>query len=135
MKEFCEDKITVFSGMYSLIFNYSEDLYSLRLPNIFFDEVPDLEESEPKKIIKKAKKGKTAYKKKITACPHKNKRHYARNMCNNCYHKSGRVKRAWACPHQDRQLYAKGVCQFCYLQCYHKSRSLQVVIKKEELKV
>ncbi|CAG9335711.1 unnamed protein product [Blepharisma stoltei] len=135
MKEICKDKITVFSGMYSLIFHYSEDLCSLRLPNIFSDEVPDLEESEPKKIIKKVYKRKKAYKKRITACPHTNKRHYARNMCNNCYHRSGRQKKAWTCPHQDRQLYAKGMCQFCYLQSYHKSKSLKIVIKSEALEI
>lgn len=58
----------------------------------------------------------------VTACPHTDRKHYAKNMCNNCYHRQGREKQAWVCPHSDRSHYAKGKCQFCYLQQYHKSR-------------
>lgn len=58
----------------------------------------------------------------VTACPHTGRKHYAKNMCNNCYHRQGREKQAWVCPHSDRPHYAKGKCQFCYLQQYHKSR-------------
>jgi hypothetical protein len=57
-----------------------------------------------------------------TDCPHKDRKHYAKNMCNNCYHKNGRDRTAWACEHSDRKLYAKGKCQFCYLKNYIKSR-------------
>ena len=60
--------------------------------------------------------------KAVTACPHPDRKHYAKNMCNNCYHREGRSKLAWACPHTDRNFYAKGKCQFCYLQQYHRSR-------------
>ena len=57
-----------------------------------------------------------------TDCPHTDRKHYAKNMCNNCYHKNGRDRTAWACEHSDRKLYAKGKCQFCYLKHYIKSR-------------
>ncbi|CAG9335713.1 unnamed protein product [Blepharisma stoltei] len=129
MSESCEDKFTVFSGMFSLIFKNSEEGSSLRLPNIFSYEDSEAEREEPKENDQKASKsgqGKGT-KKRITACPHANKRHYAKNMCSNCYHKSGRQKKAWTCLHKDRQLYAKGMCQFCYLQSYHKSRSCKSI--------
>lgn len=58
----------------------------------------------------------------VTACPHSARKHYAKNMCNNCYHRLGRSKNAWECPHSDRKLYAKGKCQFCYIQDYNKER-------------
>lgn len=59
---------------------------------------------------------------KITKCPHTDWKHYAKNMCNNCYHKLGRKKMAWECPHSDKHNYAKGKCQSCYLNDYHKSK-------------
>jgi hypothetical protein len=40
--------------------------------------------------------------KKVTACPHKDRKHYAKNMCNNCYHRQGRNRLAWDCDHTDR---------------------------------
>ena len=52
--------------------------------------------------------------------PHTDRKHYAKNMCNNCYHKQGRNKKATKCSHKDRQNYAKGKCQNCYLNDYHK---------------
>ena len=56
----------------------------------------------------------------VFKCPHTERKHYAKNMCNNCYHKQGRNKKATKCPHRDRQCYAKGKCQNCYLNDYHK---------------
>lgn len=56
----------------------------------------------------------------VFRCPHTDRKHYAKNMCNNCYHKQGRNKKATNCPHKDRQNYAKGKCQNCYLNDYHK---------------
>lgn len=56
----------------------------------------------------------------VFRCPHTDRKHYAKNMCNNCYHKQGRNKKATKCPHRDRQNYAKGKCQNCYLNDYHK---------------
>lgn len=73
------------------------------LPNIF-----------PQEGLKKTKL--------VTACPHSNRKHYAKNMCNNCYHRLGRDKFAWKCEHADKKHYAKGKCQFCYLKHYNKSR-------------
>jgi len=58
----------------------------------------------------------------VFRCPHKDRKHYAKNMCNNCYHKQGRNKKATVCPHTDRQNYAKGKCQNCYLNDYHKNK-------------
>eukprot|EP00826_Nyctotherus_ovalis_P005128 TRINITY_DN1114_c0_g1_i5.p1 TRINITY_DN1114_c0_g1~~TRINITY_DN1114_c0_g1_i5.p1 ORF type:complete len:159 (-),score=1.79 TRINITY_DN1114_c0_g1_i5:192-668(-) len=58
--------------------------------------------------------------KKVTRCPHKDRKHYAKNLCSNCYRKQGRIKRAWACAHTGRSHYAKGMCQMCYLSGYHK---------------
>ena len=47
---------------------------------------------------------------KVTACPHFLRQHYAKGMCKLCYAKRGREKRAWKCPHTDKPLYAKGRC-------------------------
>ncbi|CAG9335708.1 unnamed protein product [Blepharisma stoltei] len=116
---------TVFSGMYSLIFKSSKGTSNLQLPNIFMEEVSEVKEAESQKEDKKNSKKKRSRKSpkmKVTACPHYNNRHYAKNMCNSCYHKSGRDKKAWTCPHQDRSLYAKGMCQLCYLRSYHRAR-------------
>ena len=35
-------------------------------------------------------------------------------MCNNCYHTSGRYKKAWKCKHVHKSHYALGLCQSCY---------------------
>ena len=35
-------------------------------------------------------------------------------MCNNCYHSSGRNKKAWKCRHVHKSHYALGICQACY---------------------
>lgn len=50
----------------------------------------------------------------VTNCPHTNQKHYAKGMCNNCYHKCGRVMRPLLCSHNDKFHYAKGYCQSCY---------------------
>lgn len=62
----------------------------------------------------------SANKMNVYKCPHTDRKHYAKNMCNNCYHKLGRDKKATKCPHNDRLNYAKGKCQNCYLNDYHK---------------
>jgi hypothetical protein len=61
----------------------------------------------PVKIAVPVKKRQT---KKVTACPHANRKHYAKNMCNHCYHRFGRGASAWNCSHEDRKMYAKGKC-------------------------
>ena len=42
-------------------------------------------------------------------------------MCINCYHRRGRTKKAWGCPHKDKLHYSKGLCQNCYLAKYYQS--------------
>lgn len=43
-------------------------------------------------------------------CGHHERKHYAKGMCCNCYHKKGREKLAWGCEHKDKAHYAKGLC-------------------------
>jgi len=58
----------------------------------------------------------------VMRCPHKNQKHYAKGMCNHCYHKYGRNLQVDSCPHTDRPAYAKGKCQNCYLNDYNKQK-------------
>jgi len=58
--------------------------------------------------------------KKFNLCDHQNEEHYAKNLCYNCYHKYGRLKKPWNCPHE--VLYARGLCQDCYIVQYYKKR-------------
>jgi hypothetical protein len=59
--------------------------------------------------------------KAISACPHTEKKHYAKNMCYNCYHRQGRDKKAWNCRHSTKPHYALGMCHNCY-QNIHTER-------------
>lgn len=61
----------------------------------------------------------------VMACPHKGRKHYAKNMCINCYHRRGRTKKAWACIHSEKLHYSKGLCQNCYLSRYYRKRKEQ----------
>jgi len=70
--------------------------------------------------------------KEIFNCPHTDRKHYAKNMCNNCYHKQGRVKKAWLCSHTNRPHYARGKCQNCYLNFYHKEQVSKRKDKKHD---
>jgi len=58
--------------------------------------------------------------KENTKCPHIERKHYAKNMCANCYRKNGREEYASKCPHSNKKMYSKGMCQTCYLSEYHK---------------
>jgi len=69
--------------------------------------------------------------KKMNTCGHPERSHYAKNMCNQCYHKFGRTKKPWKCTHD--KLYAHGLCQNCYINAYNKKRNLKVGDKKEEV--
>ncbi|CAG9327883.1 unnamed protein product [Blepharisma stoltei] len=118
---------SVFSGMFSLLHervDTNSESLCFKLPNIF----EELQAPQPihtpllPSVMMPVPQRAT---KENTACPHKNRKHYAKNMCNNCYHRLGRVKAAWACPHTDRRHYAKGKCQFCYIQSYHRDRVLR----------
>lgn len=42
--------------------------------------------------------------KKEIHCGHNDKEHYAKGLCNNCYHRYGRNKKPWLCIH--KKLYA-----------------------------
>lgn len=46
-------------------------------------------------------------------------------MCINCYHRRGRTKKAWACIHREKLHYSKGLCQNCYLSRYYRQRKEQ----------
>jgi len=67
--------------------------------------------------------------KKTNTCGHPERAHYAKNMCNQCYHKHGRTKKPWKCSHD--KLYAHGLCQNCYINAYNKKRSDQAKEKKD----
>jgi hypothetical protein len=60
--------------------------------------------------------------KKINKCPHTDRKHYAKNMCHNCYHRKGKSKMAYACPHTNKSHYSAGMCQNCYLAKYYLKR-------------
>ena len=55
-------------------------------------------------------------------CPHRDKKHYAKNMCHNCYHRKGKTKMATECEHTDKPHYSNGKCQSCYLAEYYIKR-------------
>ena len=55
---------------------------------------------------------------RIDCCPHTDLKHFAKGMCNYCYHRYGRDKFADRCEHTDRKDYAKGKCQNCYMTTY-----------------
>ena len=48
--------------------------------------------------------------KKVTQCPHPDRKHYAKNMCCSCYKRHGRSFNATKCEHKDRVHYSKGKC-------------------------
>ena len=107
---------SIFTTMFSLLrsdsTNFDTDSISLALPCVRgLDPLP--QEYLTTASHKKARVN--------SACPHSDRKHYAKNMCNYCYHKNGRSGRATNCPHQDRPLYAKGQCHYCYLLKYNKT--------------
>mmetsp|Transcript_26819 Transcript_26819/g.48332 ORF Transcript_26819/g.48332 Transcript_26819/m.48332 type:complete len:112 (+) Transcript_26819:453-788(+) len=65
-------------------------------------------------------RGREYFNSKVSACPHKYRKHYAKHMCSQCYHKRGRDKLAWLCEHTERMAYCKGRCESCYLHYYYK---------------
>ena len=64
-----------------------------------------------------------------TNCPHSDRKHYAKNMCSSCYHKTARPSRAWKCGHSSLPLYAKGRCHDCYVTFYYRKRPLDFGIE------
>ena len=63
-------------------------------------------------------------KKQITNCKHTDAKHYAKGMCNHCYHINGRktAGKARACPHTDKSNYCKGLCMNCYINRYNRDK-------------
>jgi hypothetical protein len=47
-------------------------------------------------------------------------------MCNNCYHSTGRDKKAWKCAHTTKGHYALGLCQNCYQSRYMLKTKIKI---------
>jgi hypothetical protein len=75
------------------------------------------EDAPPREIKRRNRK-----KREITRCPHTDMKHYAKGMCNHCYHLYGRNSLANNCEHTDKLNYAKGMCQNCYFNSYNHSK-------------
>jgi len=54
-------------------------------------------------------------------------KHYAKGMCNHCYHLFGRKNAGLAtnCEHKDRNNYCKGLCMNCYINSYNRCKKNQ----------
>ena len=85
-----------------------------KLTNVICQDETRTQQEQKQVPVKRERK-----KKEITNCPHKDQKHYAKGMCNHCYHLYGRNSLADKCPHTDRNNYAKGMCQSCYFNIYN----------------
>ncbi|CAG9324867.1 unnamed protein product [Blepharisma stoltei] len=99
----------IFSGMFSLLNNVTtESQYSspkvLPLIHGLMEEDSSrlLIQNEIKPAAKKSKK-RVHKKQRVTACPHITKKHYARGMCNLCYHNYGRKAFDWKCKKEEEK--------------------------------
>jgi len=107
-----------------------------KLPKINIDDLtltPNLDESEGSQANPSDSQlfdNKSKKIRKTNTCGHPERAHYAKNMCNQCYHKHGRTKKPWKCNHE--KLYAHGLCQNCYINAYNKKRSQKVKDEKAE---
>jgi hypothetical protein len=70
-------------------------------------------------------------KKNSFLCTHLDKKHYAKNMCHQCYHRKGKSRMADACDHTTKSHYSNGLCQGCYLSQYYMKRKKK--LKEKEL--
>ena len=79
-------------------------------------QIQDVEKKATSQLVvfipQKPKRGRTAQ--VITNCKHVQAKHYARGMCNYCYHVYGRDRMATKCIHTNDLDYAKGMCHSCY---------------------
>ena len=66
----------------------------------------------------------------VFRCPHKDMKHYAKGMCNKCYHLYGRTRLADKCIHTDRLIYAKGLCLSCYYTKYVRNKYAKTKLNK-----
>jgi hypothetical protein len=110
--------MSVFTNMYSVL-SKASGIWPMSLDLPFPSK--EAQQSSPWQVLEE-EMDKRKRSKEITACPHVLRKHYAKNMCNNCYHKKGRDKNAWNCHHFDRKHYAKGCCQVCYLKNYNLTK-------------
>lgn len=60
----------------------------------------------------------------VNKCGHPERKHYAKGLCNYCYHKFGRTGKPKYCEHD--VVYAKGLCQKCYSSRYHQVSDLSL---------
>lgn len=84
------------------------------------EDTPDDERGSLKETKIENREDMSNRKMKQVNCPHRDRKHYAKNMCYTCYHKLGREKKAWLCPHTYKTHYARGKCRNCYINFYHK---------------
>ena len=122
------DAETVFDGMFSLLRSTGD------VKHLLCRDLPALHSSEEVNKTAETVESEAAMidqvfplllkitNNKVTRCPHYQRKHYAKNMCSNCYHKLGRQHTAWACRHKERPMYAKGRCQYCYLRMYSRKK-------------
>ncbi len=113
---------TVFTNMFTLLTPSSNAPWpvSLGLPRP--ENLQDLPKDIDESSSTSSSSSKSCGVSRVSACPHTNRKHYAKNMCSVCYHRFGRRKLAWNCEHVSRFNYSKGLCQPCYLRNYIRSR-------------
>mmetsp|Transcript_19567 Transcript_19567/g.35886 ORF Transcript_19567/g.35886 Transcript_19567/m.35886 type:complete len:128 (-) Transcript_19567:1372-1755(-) len=125
-------RTSVFTNMFSLLNPPTQEApwpISLDLPQLQL-AVPSFNFYVPIPVPIKTE-SQTFKTSRVSACPHTDKKHYAKKMCINCYHKFGRTKLAWKCSHKQRLHYAKGKCHLCYLhQLSHKKAVQATKVKK-----
>mmetsp|Transcript_32501 Transcript_32501/g.56216 ORF Transcript_32501/g.56216 Transcript_32501/m.56216 type:complete len:136 (-) Transcript_32501:3390-3797(-) len=128
------EQASIFSNMHSLLNPSAPGAtwpISLELPDISHlmqqDERPQvgIKKADDESSLEDLKKNLMV----VSRCPHTDRKHYAKNMCCNCYHKSGREKLAWLCPHVRRPHYAKGKCHVCYLSMRKRMSALRAKSK------
>ena len=66
-------------------------------------------------------------KRHVFRCPHSDQKHYAKGMCNHCYHIYGRNKMAFNCAHSNKLVYARGLCQKCYYYQYNNLKKIRTI--------
>mmetsp|Transcript_66624 Transcript_66624/g.77318 ORF Transcript_66624/g.77318 Transcript_66624/m.77318 type:complete len:235 (+) Transcript_66624:44-748(+) len=86
------------------------------------DRLAESSEEKVSSSLRKISKSKKIKKKRNT-CGHHDKKHYAKGMCNGCYHKYGRISKPTLCDHE--LLYAKGLCQKCYVVEYNQKKIMK----------
>jgi hypothetical protein len=82
--------------------------------------------------IAEVKETGTRKRREIYKCPHTDRKHYAKNMCHNCYHRKGKSKMAYACGHTTKSHYSSGMCQNCYLAKYYIKRKNKMEEKAKD---